>query len=479
MVSKLNVGLCACVQTSFWGSSCELFKNKYLPEMEKLSVEWGFLLTVWRENLVTLDDAKAAAAFFVAEQVDFILLQSTTFPGGEVMLPFGDLDIRIGLWAIPECTESGAIPQNSLCGINMLGSIMGQYIGASKPVKWFFGDTNSSLFRERLKTTIGALRGIKRLYGANVALVGGIAPYFLDLAFDERKAKAKLGVNINRLVEYGDMKERALAYTESEITPVIEAFLSEARSVTQSVMDTINITSRFYKAFEDLFVKDGFDAITIGCWPKYRRDFGIVICGIIGRLLENGYLAACEGDIDSALGFLLLNGVSDDMPMVMDISKVDFERDRVLFWHCGSAPGRFAGKDGVHLKNHYKPGRHVSGADEIGIGIVNDMVYSKSPISVARFTWEYEKMLVFGGHLVDEGDPSFDGSRGWAGDLTLAGESINALDLVNSLLVSRFQHHYPVVRGNWTDEVMEACAWLGISPILKIGYKNYLQNFGY
>jgi hypothetical protein len=86
-------------------------------------------------------------------------------------------------------------------------------------------------------------------------------------------------------------------------------------------------------------------------------------------------------------------------------------------------------------------------------------------------------MLLLGGRLLEKADLGYDGSRGWMGDIRIAGESAGVDVLVNTLLVSRFQHHYPLVAGSYEDEVLECMAWLGIEPLKPVPYKDYMQNF--
>jgi L-fucose isomerase-like protein len=476
-MGKLKIGIASCVQPSFWGSSKNLYRAKHLPEFAKLAEDLGFELLAWRDDIVSGNDGIAACRFFNREEVDFTLLQCTTFPGGAVILPFADCRSRLGLWALPECTEQGAIPLNSFCGVNMLASILGQYMDPRRPVKWFYGESSSPMFLERFKVTLGALRGIKKLKGSKTALVGGIAPGFADFAFDERKTMAALGACVDRLPEYGDIRERARSYRQEEITSVMEEFVKDAACV--NCKGDLENTARLYMAFEELITRNGYDAIAIGCWPMYRRDFGVVVCGIIGRLLEKGYIAACEGDVDSMLSMMLLGGIAGgDMPMLMDLSDMDFNDNSVMLWHCGSAPRRFAGPAGMSLNCHYKPGRHVPGADSVPVGTVNDMYFRSGPVTIARFTWEYEHMLLLAGEFFDKpGNKGFDGSRGWMNNLRLAGKPVDARDVMNTVLTARFQHHYPVIAGNYQNEVLEAMAWLGIAPVEPVGYEPFLQNF--
>ena len=163
---------------------------------------------------------------------------------------------------------------------------------------------------------------------------------------------------------------------------------------------------------------------------------------------------------------------------IMDLTDMNFSGNSIQFWHCGSAPRRFADSSGMSLNCHYKPGRNVPGADSTPVGTVNDLYFRSGQATVARFAWDYDHILLFSGEFFDsQGNKGFDGSRGWMKDVRLAGKPVNCPDLMNTILNARFPHHYAIISGNYENEVMEAMAWLGIAPVEAIGYKPYLQNF--
>jgi hypothetical protein len=92
-----------------------------------------------------------------------------------------------------------------------------------------------------------------------------------------------------------------------------------------------------------------------------------------------------------------------------------------------------------------------------------------------RLSGECDKFLQMGGEFMLRDKFSFAGSRGWCGNLSLNGEKIGAKDLLNTILVTGFQHHFPVVLGDYTAEIKEFAAWAGLTSIKKVEYADYLQ----
>ncbi len=69
------------------------------------------------------------------------------------------------------------------------------------------------------------------------------------------------------------------------------------------------------------------------------------------------------------------------------------------------------------------------------------------------------------------------GTRGWASHFRLNGQDpASAMDLVNTVMVSGFEHHFPLAMGDLSESVLEFAAWMSITPLEKVPYRNYLQT---
>jgi len=85
------------------------------------------------------------------------------------------------------------------------------------------------------------------------------------------------------------------------------------------------------------------------------------------------------------------------------------------------------------------------------------------------------RMLVLDGRIADEAPP-YVGSRGWLTDLRLNGKAVTVPELVETLMHAHFQHHYPLVYGDFTAASLELAAWLDVAPIAARRYTPYLQR---
>lgn len=241
--------------------------------------------------------------------------------------------------------------------------------------------------------------------------------------------------------------------------------------------EKMEINARYALAYEAFAKERGYDALAVSCWPKFQDDSMYSVCSVVGELNDRGIVTSCEGDLVSAVSMLFLKYVADDITMLMDMSAMDEKDDTVLFWHCGPASKRFCEKGGFTYSLNYTGSAHDPDEKEIsGTGTVRDMVFDPGKITIARLAGECDKMLVASAEFLDGQKPSFYGSRGWAGNLQLNRKAISSRDLLNTILVQRFQHHYPIVKGDFSKEVLEACAWLGLQTIEAVPYEDYMQN---
>ena len=486
MKQTLKVGLVGSSQLSFPGDKQNVFAST-ASKVEALSREWGFALYVYPQQVIVADDAREAVATLEAVKVDLILLQCTSFSAGFLAPIFARAKgAYLGLWAIPEdyhqdsCKplDFGCVPFNSLCGINMFAGIIGHYLTDYKvPMKWFFGDGEDPLFVQRFHITVRALTAIKSMRASKVALIGGIAPGFDDLYDDERKMIRLFdGMQINRLHEYGELKALALAQDEKAVAAKVEALKAEANHINDHAYPYLETNARFALAYDEFLAKYGYDAVAISCWPKYQDDFLYSVCSVVGEINDKGVVAACEGDLTSAVSMLLLKYLSDDITTLLDLSAMDQADDTLLMWHCGPTSKRFCEQCGYSLSLNYSGKAHIPGQDPVGTAVVRDMVFDPGHVTFARLTGEMDQLFLMDGAIINHDKKSFFGSRGWVGDLHLNRKPISALDLLNTILVQRFQHHFPMVKGDFTREVSEVMAWLNLKPIGAVPYEDFMQN---
>jgi len=472
---KLKIALLSLSQLSFPGDKSSRYKKSGTELREYLRSEKVDLF-IYDKTIITKDDALASLKVLETEKPDFLLVQCTSYSQGVLAQIYTKAGYPFGWWGIPESSSGGVMEFNSFCSINMYQAIARNYFNEERPViKWFFGEVNDPLFKPRLQITIKALRAIKRLKTSKIALVGGIAPGFNDLFFDERKVLKRFpGMEYNRLHEFSEIADRVNAYKNSDVNELAQEYFGKAKDISEKAEKYFLLNAKFIKAYREFVTENKYDAIAVSCWPKFQDQFDYSICSVLGELNDEGIIASCEGDVFGAISMLMLSEIADKPATLMDLTNFDRNDQTILMWHCGPAASCYA-KNGYSLSVNYNGKAHTADQPLNCCGVTRDMVFKPGNVTIGRIAGECDSMFIAGGSFIDYDKPSYFGSRGWLGNLTFATEKINALDMVNTIMAHGFSHHYPLVLGDFEPVLIEIAAWLGMAVMERCEYKDWLQ----
>lgn len=399
-------------------------------------------------------EAQRAAAELADAELDFLLIQHTSFATGDLLAPLVNAHRRVGVWALPEAAggrgASGPLPLNSLCGLNMTLSLLDtDEVEKREPVKWFYGDADDDWFLERLRTTLGALGGLRSLETARVLQIGGTAPAFWGL---EELPEALPGVEVETM-------PLAALFAEVETVPESAARALAAdwmREAYDASEEHLVRGARIELALGSLAESAAADALAVRCWPELPDACGAMACAAMGNTAGSLMPAACEGDVMGALSMLALQGVTAESAILMDLSDLDRKDDSLLVWHCGNAPLRWSAEG--------QPARLTTHFNRDGVGVVRDMVVRPGPTTGFRLLGGGRKALILSGRFGSPQKESFDGVRGWLYDLRWNLDPRSAAQVVSGILDQRLPHHVAFGMGERTLALRELCAWLGAEP---------------
>jgi L-fucose isomerase-like protein len=425
--------------------------------LRHLGEELGFELATSAQVVTDAESAGQAASELASLELDFLLVQHTTFATGDLLAPLVKAAKRVGVWAVPEAAGlapgvmSGPLPLNSLCGLNMTLSLLDHPAVAKQgPVKWFYGELKSESFRSRLEPTLAALRGLKSLEGARILQLGGTAPGFYGI--EEEPALA--AVTVDHL-DLAAAFERVAAVPEREAKARAADWL-ELEPRLSAPREHLEGAARVELALKTIALEGGYHALALRCWPEFPERCGAMACASVAKLGDAELPTACEGDVMGALSMLVLQGMSERPAMLMDLSDLDEADDSLLFWHCGNAPLSWAAPGGTRLTTHF---------NRDNLGVVRDMVLRPGPATGFRLLQGGSRAAIISGRFGEPSKPSFDGVRGWLRELSWNGGRLSAKGFVANVLDRRLPHHLAFGEGELTSGLQELCAWLGATPV--------------
>ncbi len=477
-MDKLKIGYVGVSIPSYFADEYKQ-SERAMSGLSKLAEELDFDLYAVRKTAMNAEDAEEARRELVANKVDFLMLENAGCSQGQQLIPLSKVCSRMGLWATPEPRLHGDIQIHSLVSMSMYASIMKTYLAQYNiPYKWFYGQPGDDMFERRFRVTVNALKAIKGLSQSRIGWIGGLSPGFYDMIFDERKLEHRFGVRVftHELMEIVQLAKK---YDEAKAGAVVSDMRGGASAVEVSD-EAMNKGGRTYLALKEMAQREGYNALAVECWPKFQAFYGIAPCMAYSWLgSEDGMAVACEGDVLGALSMLMLNFLSPakGSSTLLDIASLDGTNSSLQLWHCGVSPRHFANSEGIRWIEHPTLGRKAPGEPRFGVS--GDQVFGAQSTTVSYVGRDGDTLLSLNSEIVEKPDtPGFAGTRGWFTQFKLNQEPIDLWDLMNTLTVHGQEHHYAVVQGDVSSELLEIAAWLKMDLIKRVPYRDYLQIEG-
>jgi L-fucose isomerase-like protein len=470
-MEKLRLGFVGTSFANFSAKEYGVYQHA-VEGLESLAEAWGFNLLPLPDAVQSAEDAEKAARRLADEEVDFVLIQASSFALGDVWMPLLKIEAPLGIWSVPEPSLSGEIPLNSFSGLNLATSLLRKNLpDRQQPFKWFYGDADDEFFQRRLCLTVRALTALKNLRATRILLLGDVAPTFYNLAYDPTAIETRLGLQVERHA-LDDIFERAQGYTEREVSRLVEAMTASAARVAVD-RSWLELTGRAVLAIRDAAADGDCDAVALRCWPEFQEEMGgLGPCAAVAWLNDHGLPTSCEGDVVGAISMLALHHLSEAPTTMMDLVTVIDEEDLIHLWHCGPTAGGLADEAGQCITYHptldrsNPPGAPRSGAS-------SDVVLRPGPLTVARFSPDASQAFLLTGQVVEGPSRGYQGSRGWVTDLRIDGEPARARDLIETASYQGLPHHYPLALGDWADAFRELVAWADIDIMKLVPYRDF------
>lgn len=267
------------------------------------------------------DQAAAAGRKCAEQHVDAIACAAVSWFEDYLVLDLlEECSAPILLWSLPGM-ETGA-----LCGTQQLTCFLKQL---GRPFECVFGDLEDAA---RLRRAMACLRAAAlkgRLRRARIGLagqrIGGMThtspnEFMLKKAIGPRVVPLDLPKLLARAAEIPTPKARALWRQ-------VRKRAAGCRVSEKDGMDSMQV----YLAVRELVEQHGLDALTIGCYPHLMGR----VCLAASLLADQGGPLACEGDVNGAVGQLMLTLLTGQPTHNTDWLN-PLADGTVIFTHCGS-----------------------------------------------------------------------------------------------------------------------------------------------
>lgn len=286
------------------------------------SKERKLSLCPYRTRVTDARHAIKAGRQFYDERVHAVcVVAASWFEDYLVLEMLEECDVPIILWGIPGM-ETG-----SLCGTQQLGFMLRQL---DKPYKLLYSELEkqSACLSLLEYAQASALRYYLRR--ARIGYLGHRVEGMTETTGHEIALKKIFGPRIVGIDSQIFMKKVEKVEKES-VRKKWEELKNQVGSVKCSDEDGIE-SLRVHETLKSIIEENSLDAIAVGCYPHLMGK----VCLAASLLGEEGIPVACEGDLNGALGMLILTRLSGQPTHNTDLLNPIEEDNTIVFSHCGS-----------------------------------------------------------------------------------------------------------------------------------------------
>jgi L-fucose isomerase-like protein len=234
------------------------------------------------------------------------------------------------LWALPGM-ETGA-----LCGCQQLTAFLEQL---AAPYRAVYGPLEPDAHSKRALEYLRAAALRAKLRRARVGLLGHRVPGMTETAPSEFALKKALGPRVAPL-DLVQLLARADEIPDEQVRSAWQDLV--ARSAVCNVSQAEGLQAmKFYVAVKELIAQQHLDALTVGCYPHLMGRPCLAAC----LLADEGIPLGCEGDVNGAIGQLILTWLTGQPTHNTDWLE-PLDDGSVVFTHCGSGSLSLAERPG-------------------------------------------------------------------------------------------------------------------------------------
>ena len=254
MKQPLRLGLvCLARETFDLNAAAGLYEGIRKDAARIENITWETI----PELVVTIENAKKAAARLAAAPLDGVVCVSGTFHLGHLVLEIRKQNpIPILLWGLDEPSyDGGKLRLNSVCGVNL---------DASNLYKAGVDDYRACIGPKIDETWIDALRAVSALKNAHVGIAGYRAQGFFNLGVADPELYGSTGI----LLDHYELSElhgqtaspEAVAARKSQLQDIFDV-----SGVSAAQVDKVAELSAKIDAFCD---RNSLDALAVRCCPS-------------------------------------------------------------------------------------------------------------------------------------------------------------------------------------------------------------------
>lgn len=182
---------------------------------------------------------------------------------------------------------------------------------------------------------------VDRFLGFRLGLIGRTSIWLINEKFE----LPYVHISLKKFYEYYE------STTEAEGWKAVEEIIAKAKEIKEPQREDLVKAGRIYVALKKIIEDYNLDGFAIGCFEMLNK-LKATPCLALAMLNAEGIPAACEGELNSLLGMMLIRKFFDKPAFMGNIA--DYGESHIILTHC-TAP---LISDYI-LRSHFESGKGV------------------------------------------------------------------------------------------------------------------------
>jgi L-fucose isomerase-like protein len=253
------------------------------------------------------------------------------------------------------------------------------------------------------------------------------------------------------IIEGVDPADPEVHRVMAEITSDVEV----AEGTEESILNLARCEVGYLRIAKQLDVT----SLAVNCWTRMQERLHVSVCSVLGRLNEQGMIAACEVDVYGAatMWALYAGGLGMTPPDFIDWTDLHPSEPNVwLAWHCGNAAKslRAPGSTARLVRNE----RMIQWCETCHGAL--EFRLKEGPVTCARLVeYDGEFTMFFGSGTIVDLPPFVRGAYGWVRVNDVA-------DWESKMVEHGIIHHGSLIHDPKVADALELfCRYLGIKAV--------------
>jgi len=268
----------------------------------------------------------------------------------------------------------------------------------------------------------------KKLKGQKAALIGSVSEWLVASEVPAEQLQKVMGVELleipwSKLPGFGEMEP------DETLTSRFHGLHAPGLEDAAKVLTLLRTVVE----------KQGLSAMAVECFSLVQQH-RVTACLALAMLNTEGIVAACEGDLASMAGMMLLKAACGTVPWMANTTRLT--GNTLTLSHCTAA---FNLVENIRLATHYETGASLA---------VKGMVTARE-VTLFRFSDTLEKAMIITGKVT--GYPDLPDACRTQVELEI---STGAADTLKNRPLG---NHLLMIPGNWVELLNMVCRYKGIT----------------